>query len=388
MVDGLNTSTELRLEEARVKGRRPVSIMFWPGTPVIDTSPYPHTYGEGDIQDLNQQFIEILEDLRRFVQRNGWQLRGHNHDYLKRLRKVGRAAYNTVLPVAARDHIARLDADENRRGRGLRLTLTLPTTLTLFWEMLYAGNLLDEAVEPDQFWGFRYPLGRIHWNTPPIYTIELGEGILSAMHSELFESRQEVEQLAKLMVTVCHKKLILLDHILATDSLTPEKLMLLLISDDFPYGIVHFACHCKNPQNSGASRAYLCLTAHGQELEVPLLDLAAYEDLGFHNHPFVFLNACETQTPNHLLQTINLPANLIKFRAGGVIATACTMPDNFASAFASEFYRRLLNRPRHNSPAYIAEVLTDTRLYFLNECNNPLGLAYGLYAISEQEFTF
>ncbi|MCP4415106.1 MAG: hypothetical protein GY805_00690 [Chloroflexi bacterium] len=78
-------------------------------------------------------------------------------------------------------------------------------------------------------------------------------------------------------------------------------------------------------------------------------------------------------------------------QAAGVIATACTIPDKFASAFAMEFYRRLLpkadsgNQMSQMMLINIGEALMETRLHFLKHYNNPLGLAYGLYAVSNQK---
>ena len=73
---------------------------------------------------------------------------------------------------------------------------------------------------------------------------------------------------------------------------------------------------------------------------------------------------------------MNFPKTFINFGAGGVIATNCTMPDNCAAAFASRFYKQLLGRDL-DQPANIGEALLETRRYFLNVKNNPLGLAYG-----------
>jgi hypothetical protein len=61
------------------------------------------------------------------------------------------------------------------------------------------------------------------------------------------------------------------------------------------------------------------------------------------------------------------------------------MPDNFASAFAAQFYQRLLSMPSDEEyEARIGEALLRTRLFFLRERNIPLGLAYSLYTYSNQ----
>jgi hypothetical protein len=88
-----------------------------------------------------------------------------------------------------------------------------------------------------------------------------------------------------------------------------------------------------------------------------------------------------------VLETLNFPTGILNFGAGGVIATACIMPDNFASAFAREFYRYLWASSSPNGLADIGEALLKTRLHFLKKMNNPLGLAYGLYAASDQQLS-
>jgi hypothetical protein len=368
--------------------------MLFPGVPslIIDTMQFPLTFGEGDVDDFNQQFMQILEDLRRDVQKKGVNLSAYDHDYLERLRDVGKAAYNKVLPPTARNRIAELETQEQKRG--LSLTFKTPPASHLFWEMLYAGKPFD--VESDQFWGFRYPLGRTFWEIKAPDRVWLQAGVFSAIHDGLQFSRQEVEQLAQHLTATGQRlglklTLHLLEQIIPANILSVERLLELFHSSEFCYGIVHFACHTENPKRAGATQAYLSFTAHKNRLEMCLGKLVAWEEYGFVHRPFVFLNACGSATPGHLLQTLNFPTGVLNFGAGGVIATACTIPDNFASAFASELYKRLLKHDekgkegQHLVWSDIGEALLETRLYFLNEYNNPLGLAYGLYAVSNQQ---
>jgi hypothetical protein len=99
-----------------------------------------------------------------------------------------------------------------------------------------------------------------------------------------------------------------------------------------------------------------------------------------------------------MLQTLSFPTEILNFGAGGVVATACTIHDGFASAFASELYRRLLGQGKDSDDSKgqgrsripstssdIGVALMETRLHFLEKYNNPLGLAYGLYAVSNQQ---
>jgi hypothetical protein len=87
--------------------------------------------------------------------------------------------------------------------------------------------------------------------------------------------------------------------------------------------------------------------------------------------------------PDHLMQTQSFPNGFLGFGASGVIATACDIPDRFAAAFACEFYKNLLSDSGGRSPT-VSKALLKTRRAFMSEpYNNPLGLAYGLFARNE-----
>jgi hypothetical protein len=353
----------------------------------VETTSILHTFAPGDIEDFNTKFINLLNKLGGDVQRLGVDLRDYDHDYLHRLRSVGKAAYNHILPEQMRKYIH--DTEQEEKHRGLQLTFTVSPESSLFWEMLYNGAPLGKIV-PEHFWGFRYSIGRNYLQMKPHERISIQTGVFSSVHQQLVYSLQEVERLSTWIKGVCERFGLnlttqLLNERIAIDNLSTETIIELFNSEDFSYGVVHFACHYSNPTDNGATQAYLSVTTHEKEMDISLEELIAFQEYGFRRNPFVFVNACSSATPQHLLQTITLPNTLLKFGAGGVIATACTIPDNFASAFANEFYLRLLDKTSIDTRANISEALLDTRLHFLRKYNNPLGLAYGLYAGSKQE---
>ena len=360
----------------------------------IETMSFPlQELDIGDIEESNQEFIETLEQLGQKVREYGVNLKqaGYQPDKeLKLLREAGCAAYTQVFSDKnIRHYLQAAETKAQKKNRGLSFTFTFPQNLSPFWEMIYSGDPLA-PLDPKQFWGFRYPLGRTYWQIEPCDLIELGTGIFSAIHQCLNSSWQEIETLVGLVQNTCQRQgwqlnVHFLDHQVQADSLSETELLKLFRDEEFQYGIVHFACHCLNAFPGKASKSYLYLSVHDQDLKLTLKTLQTCADNGFKNLPFVFLNACESATPGHPLQTISFPTSILRFGAGGVIATCCTIPDNFASAFASEFYRRLLEKLEHNLPVMVGEVLLETRLHFWEEYNNPLGLAYGLYAMSNQQ---
>lgn len=388
MGDSIKTASQMSSRSERQKSRFLLQTTIYPGMPTlfIGHQRFPLNFAEGDVQRFNRQFISILEELRLEVQKRGVDLTGYKHDYLIRLRDIGKAAYNHVLLEDARRYFKKKEDEEQQRG--LSLTFVTPPTFCFFWEMLYAGKPF--GVQPELFWGFRYPIGHTYWAIEPRDRIRLQKGIFSAIHHKLLYSLQEVEQLTQQLQRVCQSlgselSVKLLDQSISSESLCIDSLLQLFNDQNFCYGMIHFACHCWNPVDTAADRSSLSFTAHNEDLEIELEKLLAWEEDGFQNCPFVFLNACESATPGKLLETLRFPTAMLKFGAGGVIATACTVPDNFASAFASKFYEFLLTKLEKNLSVNIGEVLLETRLYFLHHFNNPLGLAYGLYALSNQE---
>jgi hypothetical protein len=381
----------LQPKPRRTDARRYLPVVLFNGAPspmfFVETTPMFHTFATGDIKGFNEQFIGILNKLGGDVQRLGVDLRDYNHDYIERLRTKGLAAYNHFIPEQMEQYIQGLDQEE--RNRGLQLTFTVSPETSLFWEMLYDGSPLGKVCS-EHFWGFRYSIGRNYLNVKPHEYIAIQKGVFCSVHQQLEYSMQEAERLSKWIKEVCERFGLnltsrLLDEHTTVDGLSTETIIGLFNSEDFSYGVVHFACHYSSPADDGATQAYLSVTTHEKEMDISLENLICFQKKGFRRNPFVFVNACSSATPQHLLETITLPNTLLKFGAGGVIATACTIPDNFASAFASEFYQRLLNKTTVDTRANISEALLDTRLHFLRKYNNPLGLAYGLYAGSKQE---
>jgi hypothetical protein len=114
-----------------------------------------------------------------------------------------------------------------------------------------------------------------------------------------------------------------------------------------------------------------------------------------HDDPgsLVFLNACGTAQTLTTYESPSFPVKWIKDqRALAVIATLCPVPDYFAHAFALKFYEILFATEETTSAnttasisanQYIATALLETRRYFMEKYNNPLGLAYIIYAIKD-----
>ncbi len=90
----------------------------------------------------------------------------------------------------------------------------------------------------------------------------------------------------------------------------------------------------------------------------------------------VFLNACGTGRRGDGYEPPGQPDLWITYRGAlAVVVTLCPVPDAFAAAFARKFYETLFGGTPNVAEAFLA-----ARRYFMEAHNNPLGLAYVLYA--------
>lgn len=401
-------SGNLTSHQKRFQKRQSVALEMLPQKGSLKLGGQPTIaidYSDTDVIKYNERLIAILEELRLDVQKRPMtedelDLAPLPDDlcrqYLRKLRNVGAEAYSR-LPLEVGEALNEMEESAAGMGRGISLDIRFPPEMAFLWEMMYMGEI-EGDVNPEMFWGYRYPIGNLYWKTPELLdAVALGAGLFASMHGRLSHSADELklirEQVEKvrdrlgLEVSAVSLEEKAQEIFLAGEQAEEpgDPLLKYFHCDEFAYGLVHFACHCVNPDD--VNMAHLLITAGSEQIPMRLGRFHVFAKRGFHSRPLVFLNACESGTPVHLLQASNFPKAFINFGAGGVIATTCTMPDNFATAFAAQFYQRLLDCPS-NQPAYIGAALLDTRLYFLKEKNNPLGLAYSLYTLADQELVF
>jgi hypothetical protein len=297
------------------------------------------------------------------------------------------------------------------------------------WEMMFEFEEDLSLQHPwERFWGFRVPI--THWvyksRTPEIRL----KRILSAINEDLDFAEEEVNLLTRrLEVELPHTHLAEAlkerinqdlgervvkwwqDH--ATDmhwlesfvqelqpdpDLRPvdaekwkEKALKVIFTGKL-YDMIHFACHCQ-PGQQTEYLSCLQMKVAGEQvtLEVGTMapkmrrELKNKDDPG----PLVFLNACGTAKQGMTYQVPGFPDKWINdLGALAVVATICPVPNYFAHEFALKFYDTLFEAANSPGPAlarncFVAEALLTTRRYFMEEFNNPLGLAYVLYTIQD-----
>jgi hypothetical protein len=292
----------------------------------------------------------------------------------------------------------------------------------ILWEMFFEsdGESLG-ATDWRRFWGFRVPVAHwMHFNRTD--EIRLRHGLFAAIAEDLAFADREVhsllDQLRRHAGGLSHGSLAasFRDHVVAElgqggdseewlrqregDWLRcfldrpgvdregwKEAALVRIFNDErFRWDLLHFACHCQ-PCADTEFLSRLQMRVAGEEVALDVAQLAlglrrplrSAHDPG----PLVFLNACGSGQQSSAHEPPGFPRLWIRDRGAlAVVATLCPVPDQFAHAFARAFYERLFATAADRArPRPLAQVLLDTRRYFLEEFNNPLGLAYVLYAM-------
>ncbi len=336
----------------------------------------------GSIRDHNRDFIGLMQRVKTEVITVA-KTTGNFHlgytffdEILRNLRDAGLSAYQSLG-----DHACEiLDGYEARdRGDGLNLTVRAEV-YPLLWEFIYTGSPMGE-VDLSLFWGHRHRVSRFLINARYLpETLDPRGGMLFCRNRALAHWPTEMCALQEIAGEL---RFVLLDDWLG--HLTPEyatwelqdRILQACTSGDFSF--IHMASHLyPSPDDDSVLGSLLSLSCGEEDVQINLRHLNALRrQMQFQQNPLIFLNACRTMTnPEHLSQGESFPRSFLKLGAGAVIATACDIPDIFAVAFARKFYELFLGDP----PTPASDALRKTRQYFIEHYNNPLGLAYGLYA--------
>jgi hypothetical protein len=290
----------------------------------------------------------------------------------------------------------------------------------VLWEMLFESEGEPTgSMDWRRFWGFRVPVAHwMHYNRTD--EIRLRHGLFAAVAEDLAFADREVlallDQLQRHAGWLPHGSLSasFREHVAAelrkggdADAWLQEcggdwlrcfldrpgvdrerwkasALVGIFNDERFRWDLLHFACHCQPcPDTEFLSRLEMRVAGEAVALDVAqlALELRRSPKRAHEPGPLVFLNACGTGQQSSAHEPPGFPRLWIRDRgAVAVVATLCPVPDHFAHAFALAFYERLLNASASLARP-LAEVLLDTRRYFLEHYNNPLGLAYVLYAM-------
>lgn len=304
----------------------------------------------------------------------------------------------------------------------------------VLWDMMYEQTTAGEDPDWEHFWGFRTPI--THWDATSYRQEKIGlkAGLFSVIDQKLEFANSEVgllvqqlggglnhrslsEEFKKQAINELRKinddaqadawlqaqdsaswfscfmeKLNegIQDHAkvaFQTRRWKEKALLEIFSSPAFTYKLIHFACHCE-PGKLGELLTKLTVHIAGEDVSLTVASMAEARGERPDDGPLVFLNACGTGQQGANAEPPGFPESWITKRGAlAVVATLCPVPDLFAQAFARKFYKYLFSSVSDpQAPLrqrYLAEALLETRRYFMEECRNPLGLAYVLYAVKD-----
>jgi len=314
----------------------------------------------------------------------------------------------------------------------------------ILWDMMYEGGQ-EGLPDWHNFWGFRVPIThwmhvtrtaeirlRGGWLSAVNEDLDFA-GREVAILAERFRSRLPHQSLAQAMYRrVCealggrmdgcqleawleqdrgHWLARFLAQLTDDEAMRPiqadlwkqDALIAIFAAHQTRYDLMHFACHCQpSPATEFLSQLEMKVAGEPIYLDVSLMatDMGRKRRSADDPGPLVFLNACSTGQLGAAFEPPGFPKQWIDGQGAlAVIATLCPVPDYFAHAFALKFYETLFSallRPealleegdedadqvaRDVRNRYVAEALLTTRRYFMEQHNNPLGLAYVLYGV-------
>jgi CHAT domain len=300
----------------------------------------------------------------------------------------------------------------------------------ILWEMMYEGDLADD-LQWQNFWGFKVPIA--HWITGNRAKEIRLQKTFSAIHESLKFAGKETDSLfQKLAPELSHTTLLKLcqekfdkDLLqknqnsekpdLADNSCQDKRWLYNHFNSGFDgndenrefeaekwkreifksifkesktvYDLLHFACHSEGNNTEFLSQLIMKVAGESINLDVTFIKSALKRKDSWDDNepgPLVFLNACGTFNQNNSHEPPGFPSSWIKSQGAlAVIGTICPVPDYFAYAFARKFYEVLFKAIANQDivrECYLSEALLITRRYFMETYNNPLGLAYVLYA--------
>ncbi|MBD2604778.1 CHAT domain-containing protein [Scytonema hofmannii FACHB-248] len=297
-------------------------------------------------------------------------------NYLIKLARCGQDAYKQFFfNQDAQEKFSELRSyPEN-----MKFAPTIFSNYLLFpWEVIYEGDY--KKGESEMFWGFHYPISRyLPVNHTPKRQFLLSLNMLFCLHHTLsYAHKQEQPEIEKVLIKN-NGKLYLLEFSRKIGKLENGEDLL----DHFyqnQYNVLHFACHCRpcrqyEDEVDALIISFINENNNNQQIELEIKHFNRVNG-SFQCQPLIFLNACQSAGGvDDLRKTFNLPNIFIKYGAASVIATVCPMPDVFAAAFSKVFYKFFIGKKM-----LIGKALCETRRFFLEKYNNPLGLAYGLYS--------
>jgi hypothetical protein len=249
------------------------------------------------------------------------------------------------------------------------------------WHLL-AFPRADSAADPSMIFGLRHRIAYVPRRSgarrqPPSANLRPPGGplrVVLALNRDIDEWRGSRRDLAKRQLTNWLSRESAADGALTVAVPDEGDVAEVLLSSLPPAELVYFFCHAEldeDPLGIHPVTAALGLTGpHKVSLRELLTRWPTDQELDL--APLIVLNACATSAPPDQVYAAFTPW-LMNKGARGVIGTEVEIPAIFAAAWATEFFRHLLDG------APVADAAFRVTREFVDQQHNLLGLAYALH---------
>jgi hypothetical protein len=147
---------------------------------------------------------------------------------------------------------------------------------------------------------------------------------------------------------------------------------------NFADQIVYFCCHGSGADEGGAASLKQSRLALSDSKEITSADLKVWRSgRGLASNPLVFINACQGGQMTTLFYK-TIAAEFLRQNAMALIGGQIDMPAVFAAEYARRLFATFLDGSSGNR-IRLGPLMRDLAQEFVNDHNNPLGLAYSLY---------
>ena len=354
----------------------PLEILITEKEYRIITQDFDRTATEPELQSFTKGVLNCFHEIEKTINKTKQlQLTLEQRDqYVMELAIWGRRAYQKFF----NDDAQKTTHQYSQLLMKKLAPIFISEQVTFPWEMLYEGD--PEEISLDRFWGFNYPVARrLNVKKSDFIFEQLSPlDMLFCLHHKLLQAHKNERPEIERIVRSTKGKFYSLQ--LSKEKPIKNGISFLKHLYQTQHNIFHFACHCRACKQYEDEIDALVISIIEDDSNATEIELETYNFLdvsgSFQCQPLIFLNACQSAGGfDELRKTFNLPKEFIQRGAAAVIATACPVPDLFAAAFAQKFYEYFIDKKM-----MIGKALCETRRYFLEEYNNPLGLAYGLYS--------
>jgi CHAT domain-containing protein len=295
------------------------SLKFLLRSPSADLGLYYRDVGESVLSKSPEEWVEnVLKQVQEMAETDDVEVE-------RRLRNIGQTLWAELIPKEFKDIYWRI----RDKIRTVQIVTDEPW---IPWEMVFPyRNTQQGVIEEDDFLCQKFSLARWLRGAPPLPRIPLDEsrimgvGADSSRHFALLPGVDDEISVVKSILEGIGARAISLD---------PSRADLFRNLEQGGFHHLHIACH-GSASPKGGDLAVIML----KDGKLAPLDIRGVAENFGHDHPFVFLNACETgRLGASLTQLGGWAERFLAVGCSAFIGTLWKVSDDSAQKFARIFY--------------------------------------------------